>query len=142
MAGDDGGDSIFVYLGGEQVVPNDVTHVRIDRSVKIIPELAFFRHRSLVSVETHVGIEIIGKQAFDGCFSLRGIKLPGVSEIGCMAFNNCRALTDVEFGDKLETIEESVADKFPLGLNGEDDPGPITTRDANIQLIYNSSLND
>ena len=31
----DGGDDVFVYLGGEQEVPRNVTHVIIDRSVKI-----------------------------------------------------------------------------------------------------------
>jgi len=31
----DGGDNVFVYLGGEQEVPRNVTHVIIDRSVKI-----------------------------------------------------------------------------------------------------------
>ena len=41
-----GGDTIFVYLGGEQVVPDDVTHVIIDRSVKIIPPDAFYHVNS------------------------------------------------------------------------------------------------
>jgi hypothetical protein len=59
-----------------------------------------------VSVETHDGIEIIGKQAFDECGCLSGIKLPGVKIVESNEFWNCRALTDVEFGDKLETIVE------------------------------------
>jgi hypothetical protein len=54
----DGGD-IFVYVGGEQEVPLDVTHVIIDRSVKIIPERAFIRRTKLVSVETHDDLEKI-----------------------------------------------------------------------------------
>jgi hypothetical protein len=93
---------IFVYTG-EQDVPSDVTHVIIDRSVKIIPERAFYNRQKLVSVEMHDGVEKIEEQAFQGCISLRGIKLLGV-EIERWAFQNCRALTDVEFGDKLETI--------------------------------------
>jgi hypothetical protein len=101
---DDGGVDIFVYLGGEQHVPVGVTHVIIDKSVKIIPERAFEGRQLVVSVETHDEIEIVEKQAFQGCISLRGIKLPGVKEVGYSAFNNCRALTDVEFGDKLDTI--------------------------------------
>ena len=88
-AADDGDSNIFVYLGGEQEVPADVTHVRIARSVKIILRRAFFRRRQLVSVETHDGIEKVEGEAFDGCISLRGIKLPGVREIGLDAFNNC-----------------------------------------------------
>jgi hypothetical protein len=100
---DDVGDNIFVYTG-EQEVPADVTHVIIDRSIKIIPERAFLDRRKLVSVETHDGIEIVEELAFCGCWSLRGIKLPGVKKVGDMAFSICTALTDVEFGDKLETI--------------------------------------
>ena len=34
-------DDIFVYTGGEQVVPDDVTHVIVDKSVKIIRWGAF-----------------------------------------------------------------------------------------------------
>jgi hypothetical protein len=98
------GVDIFVYMGGEQDVPFDVTHVRIDRSVKIIPARAFFGRRRLVSIKTHDGIEIIETSAFQGCRSLRGIKLPGVREVAHTAFMDCTALSDVEFGDKLETI--------------------------------------
>jgi hypothetical protein len=100
----DGGGNIFVYLVGEQEVPADVTHVIIDLSVKIIPERAFYYRTNLLSVETHDGIEKIERDAFNTCRSLRGIKLPGVKEVGFAAFYNCRALTDVELGDKLETI--------------------------------------
>ncbi len=100
----DGGDNIFVYIGGEQEVPEDVTYVCIDRSVKNIPARAFYNRGSLVSVEMHDGIETVEKEAFYNCRSLRGIKLPGVKEVEYEAFKYCRALTDVEFGDMLETI--------------------------------------
>jgi hypothetical protein len=95
--------NIFVYTG-EQEVPADVTHVIIDRSIKIIPEQAFYGCEKLVSVEFHDGVEEIKGLAFDGCHSLRGIKLPGVKEVGWEAFMDCFSLTDVEFGDKLEII--------------------------------------
>ena len=101
---DDGVNIIFVYMGGEQVVPRDVTHVRIHRSVKIIPRWAFFQSRNLMSVETHNEIEKVEESAFCGCTSLKGIKLPGVREIKQEAFMGCTSLTDVEFGNKLETI--------------------------------------
>ena len=103
----DGGDDIFVYLGGEQEVPFDVTHVRIDRSVKIIPREAFQHRHNLLSVETHDDLEKVEGCAFRNCHSLRGIKLPGVRIVERLAFFNCEALSDVEFGDKLETIGES-----------------------------------
>jgi hypothetical protein len=40
--GDDDDEIIFLYTGGDQVVPRDVRRVRIDKSVKIIPAEAFF----------------------------------------------------------------------------------------------------
>jgi hypothetical protein len=100
----DDGDNIFVYLGGEQVVPEDVTRVIIDRSVKIIPRRAFFRRYKLVSAEMHDGVEKIDEGAFRGCHYLRRIKFPGVREIEYEAFLGCNSLTDVEFGNNLETI--------------------------------------
>jgi len=99
----DGGDNVFVYLGGEQVVPGDVTHVVIDRSVKIIPARAFYQSK-LVSVKFHEGIKIIGRWSFSDCFYLRKISLLGVREVEEGAFYFCRALTNVELCNNLETI--------------------------------------
>jgi hypothetical protein len=101
----EGDDEIFIYMGGEQVVPLDVRRVRIDKSVKIIPERAFEHRRNLIYVEFHDGIEIIEEWAFHGCRSLRSIKLLGVKFIEKKAFYDCIGLTDVEFGGRLETIE-------------------------------------
>ena len=39
---------MFVYVGGDQVVPSDVVRVRIDKSVTIIPGRAFEFRRSLM----------------------------------------------------------------------------------------------
>jgi len=100
----DGDDNIFIYMGGEHEVPQHVRRVIIDRSVKIIPKKAFYRREQLVSVKMHEDIEIIGRWAFSRCTSLRQLKLPGVKEVRYMAFYDCGALADVEFGDKLETI--------------------------------------
>ena len=106
MADNNGGDnnSAFVYMGGNQRVPEDVTHVRIHKSVKNIPRRAFSNCIRLISIEMHDGVEIIEEDAFWCCESLRGIKLPGVRVIGNHAFYNCKALEALEFGDKLETI--------------------------------------
>jgi len=99
----DGGDNIFVYLGGEQEVPDDVRRIVIDRSVKIIPDRAFDERRRLISVEMHDGVEIVGRWAFSRCHSLSKIKLLGVREVERGAFHTCVSL-NVEFGDKLEII--------------------------------------
>ena len=100
-------DYTFVYMGGQQVVPEDVTHVVIDRSVNIIPEGAFAGREQLVSVKFHDGVEQIERWAFIRCRLLRGIKLLGVRNIEGQAFMFCGALTDVRFGDKLETIQSN-----------------------------------
>jgi len=70
----DGGDDVFVYIGGDQVVPHDVTHVIIGRSVNIIPARALYRRGQLVSVESHEGIGRIEDGAFCSCTYLREIK--------------------------------------------------------------------
>ena len=95
---------IFVYLGGAQVVPDEITHAIIDPSVKIVRAGAFNYRRQLVSLIFHDGVEIVESGAFNGCNSLPRIKLVGVREIGSLAFHCCYDLTDAEFGDKLETI--------------------------------------
>mmetsp|Transcript_19906 Transcript_19906/g.28372 ORF Transcript_19906/g.28372 Transcript_19906/m.28372 type:complete len:327 (+) Transcript_19906:50-1030(+) len=109
MADDvDAGEDVFVYMGGDQFVPDGVIHAVIHPSVKIIRRRAFYDRRHLVSVEMHDGVEIIERQAFCNCESLRGgIKLLGVKEIEEYAFFRCVALSDVEFGDELDTIGKS-----------------------------------
>jgi len=52
----------------------------------------------------HDGVEIIEESAFCGCTSLRRLEMLGVVEVERGAFYYCTALTDVEFGDKLEAI--------------------------------------
>jgi hypothetical protein len=101
------GENIFVYMGGEQVVPRDVTHVIVDESVKIIRQRAFRDRRRLASIEMHDEIETIEEEAFFGCISLKGsMRLPGVRVVGRWAFARTD-LTAVDFGDKLETIGHS-----------------------------------
>ena len=105
MMADGGDNNIFVYLGGNQEVPAGVTHAVIDPSVKTVRRRAFFCRRQLVSVVFHDGVEIIEAGAFYKCESLSGrIKLLGVREIEDNPFQHCFALSDVEFGDRLQRI--------------------------------------
>ena len=102
----EGGDDndVFVYMGGNQVVPRDVTHAIVDPSVDTIRRKAFSNCRHLVYVEMHDGVKIIEVGAFEFCWSLIGINLLGVRVIESDAFADCRALEDVEFGNKLDKI--------------------------------------
>eukprot|EP00985_Skeletonema_marinoi_P018433 scaffold10302_cov80-Skeletonema_marinoi.AAC.2 len=97
-----GDRDVFVYRGGR--APRNVTHVRIDKSVEVIEDLAFDGCEHLVQVDTHDGIRKVGRRAFFGCNRLMSIDLRSVLEIGEEAFEGCENLTDVKFGDKLETI--------------------------------------
>ena len=50
-------EMIFVYMGGDQVVPRNVRRVRIDKSVTIIPANAFFSRNWEVGVQLLLFIE-------------------------------------------------------------------------------------
>ncbi len=77
------GNEVFIYMGGDQEVPNGVVRAVIHPSVKIILEKAFSERLQLVSVIFHAGVEIIEREAFYNCESLRrGIKLLGVRDVG------------------------------------------------------------
>jgi len=102
---DDDDDDVFVYMGGDQEVPLNITYVRVHQSVKIIRRRAFYFCSNLVTVEMHDGVEIIEEEAFRRCYDLSRINLSSVRVIGRSAFR-CTSLADIEFGDKLETIGE------------------------------------
>ena len=97
-------DEIFVYMGGDQQVPDGVRRARIHKSVKIVSAMAFQYRHHLIYVEFHDSVEIIEAGAFNGCWSLKSVKLLGVKIVSQWAFYSCPSLTDVEFGDNLETI--------------------------------------
>uniref|UniRef100_A0A7S2E6T2 Leucine-rich repeat domain-containing protein n=1 Tax=Ditylum brightwellii TaxID=49249 RepID=A0A7S2E6T2_9STRA len=100
------GDHIrrYNYTGEDDEVPDDVTHVTVDASVRVIPEEAFYDNHSIVEVICGVNVKKVGEGAFDGCSSLRRVIMPGVEVVEENAFYDCKALTDIECG-KLEIIE-------------------------------------
>ncbi len=59
-------DNVFVYMGGDQEVPEDVTHAIVDRSVDTIRARAFMNCRHLISLEMHDGVKIIEHGSFEG----------------------------------------------------------------------------
>ena len=102
-------DEIFVYMGGNQQVPDGIIRAQIQKSSKQSRggRRAFQNRFQLIYVKFHDEIDIIEEETFYCCRSLKGsIKLLGVKIIEAAAFYDCQGLTDVEFGDKLETIEE------------------------------------
>ena len=123
------GDNTSVYIyNGVGGVPNDVTHVRVDPSVTIIPREAFQECRDLEEVELPKGlmqiesnafnfskslisinipstVEEIGDHAFDHCVKLDGITLPeGLQRLGDEAFASCQSLQRINIPSSINTI--------------------------------------
>jgi hypothetical protein len=81
--------NVFIYNEDtKDAIPKNVTHVKVDPSVKEIHDKAFDRCQLLVKVEFSEGLEIIGSMAFCDCQNLQHInKLPTtLKEIGLLAF--------------------------------------------------------
>ena len=81
MADDNDATDVFVYMGEGVVVPRDVVRVRIDPSVLVIPEHAFFQRYKLETVEFHDGLLEIGQQAFQFCMALSEARLSMESRV-------------------------------------------------------------
>eukprot|EP00985_Skeletonema_marinoi_P016251 scaffold8675_cov75-Skeletonema_marinoi.AAC.4 len=101
-------DDGYIYTGRE-AVPPDVTRVRIDESLTVIPVHAFYGNRNIEEVECHDRVKTVEQGAFNRCRSLRIVIMPGVEVVEWRAFYYCEALTDVEC-DKLEIIGISAFD--------------------------------
>ena len=95
-------DEYFIFTG-QRVVPPNVTRVRIDESISVIPARAFYCHPNIKELDCHIGVKKVEQFAFYMCPSLRRVIMPGVEVVERAAFNICEALTDVQCG-KLEII--------------------------------------
>jgi hypothetical protein len=88
-------------------VPEDVTHVRIDLSVRRIKDEAFLSRTQLRIVILNDELEEIGEVAFGYCESMEVIVIPdNVRAIQWGAFYYCTGLRRVTLGDGLEEIGE------------------------------------
>jgi len=99
----------YIFTGREVVLPRHVTHVRIDKSLTVIPARAFHAHPNITELVCHDGVKKVEEWAFDQCPSLRRVIMPGVKEVEENVFYECKALMDVECG-KLEIIGEGAFD--------------------------------
>mmetsp|Transcript_29808 Transcript_29808/g.62243 ORF Transcript_29808/g.62243 Transcript_29808/m.62243 type:complete len:858 (-) Transcript_29808:905-3478(-) len=101
---------IFLYTGQKwSVIPRDVTHVRIDQSVKVIGAWAFGDCYQLREVEFCEGLVKIENHAFYDCKSLKLIKIPStVKVIEKRAFCRCNQLEQAYLYEGLEQIEDEV----------------------------------
>jgi len=96
--------SVFIYNGVDEV-PEDVTHVRVDPSVTVIPDSAFQYRLHLKQVELPEGLIKIDMRAFDKCGQLMHINIPStVREIHRDAFAHCNSLVSIVLPDELRRI--------------------------------------
>ncbi len=85
----------FLYLGQSRI-PQNVTHVKVHPSVKVIREEAFAGCNKLMNVELCEGLERITGSTFSKCSSLQHIRIPlTVKVIGGFQFYRCRKLMNV-----------------------------------------------
>jgi len=99
-------EDVFVYNGVDEV-PEDVAHVRVDPSVTVIPQSAFYNRRQLEQVELPEGLIRIGSKAFKDCISLDRINIPStVEEIRDYAFQGCKKLDGIILPSGLRILEE------------------------------------
>jgi hypothetical protein len=101
-------NNAFLYTGqSREEIPGDITHVKMDPSVKEIHEGAFNECGQLINVELCEGLERIKSQAFENCRSLQCIVIPStVKVIGEDAFHGFRQLINVELNEGLERIDD------------------------------------
>eukprot|EP00985_Skeletonema_marinoi_P014751 scaffold7522_cov202-Skeletonema_marinoi.AAC.6 len=106
------GDRIirYNYTGEDEEVPDDVTHVTVDASVRFIPADVFSEHPNIVEVVCDVNVKWVEGGVFIMCPSLRRVIMPGVEIVLENAFDGCHALTDVECGKLERILEEAFRD--------------------------------
>ncbi len=98
---------VVVVYTGENYIRQDVTHVRVDPTIRQIHHCAFFDCTELKVVELNEGLEILHEFAFSKCSKLERINIPStVRSIGNSAFVNCKQLMEVELCEGLEIIHE------------------------------------
>jgi hypothetical protein len=101
--------NVFIFSEEtEHAVPWNLTHVKVDPSIKEIDTGAFENCLSLVEVEFSEGLEIIFSHVFFNCGNLKHInKLPStLKEIHAEAFAGCEALVEVEFSEGMQVIRK------------------------------------
>jgi hypothetical protein len=97
---------LFLYTGQTRdQIPDDVLHVRVDPSVRVIDWDTFAGCKQMVTIELHDDIIRIMGRAFIDCYALKPPKIPpSVKEIGDLAFSTCLALDSLDLPEGLERI--------------------------------------
>eukprot|EP00980_Cylindrotheca_fusiformis_P018463 scaffold6103_cov116-Cylindrotheca_fusiformis.AAC.9 len=101
---------IFIFTGSNaQDVPQDVTQIRVDPSVKEICELAFNGRKHLAKVELSQGLEKIGVRAFLYCISLTNMAIPStVTTIEECAFAHLESLVEMDLPQGMQVVSSAL----------------------------------
>mgnify|MGYP004445201111 FL=1 len=96
---------------GNVNIPASVTHNDITYSVTSIGDFVFFSAQTLTSVTIPESITYIGEGAFAFCSALRtvyfnAINCTSMGSRSMSAFQECNKITNVYFGDKVQTIPD------------------------------------
>ncbi|MBR2611920.1 MAG: leucine-rich repeat domain-containing protein [Clostridia bacterium] len=129
-----------------------LTTLKIGKSITSIGEYAFANCEELVTI-TYEGadhteyaaclpitLQTISDYAFTDCYKLTTLRLGGVQVIGASAFNKCKALTKVDLGTSLESLQ-TMAFASCVSLNGVRVPD-ATKQIADGAFINCSALDD
>ena len=107
----DNEEDIFVYMGGDMIVPRDVVRCRVHPSVTVITAMAFFNCMKLEEIELCEGILEIEEYAFGACMRLKRVNIPStVTVIHDQAFSCCVMMKEVELCEGLLEIRDEAFD--------------------------------
>ena len=85
----------------------DVLAVRVEKGVRSVGNLAFFRMESVTSVVLADSVQSVGRYAFYGCAGLTMLDLgKGLETIGQSAFEQCTSLMSLRLPESLRSIGE------------------------------------
>lgn len=96
-------ESAFEYI-------KEIKNIIFDdnNNLESIEDFAFYKFKSLISINLPDGLQSIGVSAFEECDSLKEIEIPNtVTTIGSGAFTNCINLTNVVLPDNETIINEN-----------------------------------
>ncbi len=93
----------YVYLA--DVIDNNISQFEFASGVKFIGDCAFQWCYILTSINIPGSVTSIGSQAFSGCESLTSINIPdSVTSISSLAFSGCSGLTSINIPDSVTNI--------------------------------------
>eukprot|EP00980_Cylindrotheca_fusiformis_P021283 scaffold8194_cov118-Cylindrotheca_fusiformis.AAC.14 len=98
-------DGAWIYTG-QVAIPPTVRRVKVAENIKKIPVGAFKRHLHLEEVTISSSVQVIGKEAFSGCWNLKSILYQGIEKEEVGIPSNVKVIDDFAFSgcSRLELV--------------------------------------